>query len=90
LAAYTSCNEADHSLVIKAHDKMALLAKIINETKNKYEKEVRIKDIRLMIQHLKDKTNVITAICTLQQQHNRLSLYSNNNSCFFNYNNTKL
>ncbi|XP_060867476.1 pleckstrin homology domain-containing family G member 1-like [Metopolophium dirhodum] len=58
LAAYTSYNETDHSLVIKAHDKMVLLAKIINETKNKYEKEGRIKDIRLMIQHLKDKTNV--------------------------------
>jgi len=38
---------------------MVLLAKIINETKNKYEKEGRIKDIRLMMQHLKDKTNVI-------------------------------
>jgi len=43
---------------------MVLLAKIINETKNKYEKEGRVKDIRLMIQHLKDKTNVITAICS--------------------------
>lgn len=59
---------------------MVLLAKIINETKNKYEKEGRIKDIRLMIQHLKDKTNVITAVCTLQ--HNRLSLYSNYNYLF--------
>jgi len=59
---------------------MVLLAKIINETKNKYEKEVRIKDIRLMIQHLKDKTNVITAVCTLQ--YNRLTLYSNNNYLF--------
>ncbi|KAL5242624.1 hypothetical protein ACI65C_010034 [Semiaphis heraclei] len=58
LAAYTSCNETDQSVVVKAHDKMVLLAKIINETKNKYEKEGRVKDIRLMIQHLKDKTNV--------------------------------
>jgi len=68
---------------------MVILAKIIDETKNKYEKEGRIKDIRLMMKHiLKDKTNVITIVCTLY--HNRLSLYSNNNSCFVNYNNTKL
>ncbi|XP_026804708.1 pleckstrin homology domain-containing family G member 1-like [Rhopalosiphum maidis] len=60
LAAYTSYNETDHSLVVKAHDKMVILAKVIDETKNKYEKEGRIKDIRLMIKHLnlKDKTNV--------------------------------
>jgi len=44
---------------------MVLLAKIINETKNKYEKEGRVKDIRLMIQHLKDKTNVITLITAI-------------------------
>jgi len=68
---------------------MVILAKIIDETKNKYEKEGRIKDIRLMMKHiLKDKTNVITTVCTLK--HNRLSLYSNNNLCFVNHNNTKL
>lgn len=61
---------------------MVILAKVIDETKNKYEKEGRIKDIRLMIKHLnlKDKTNVITTVCTLQ--HSRLSLYSNNNYLF--------
>lgn len=65
LAAYTSYNENDHSLVVKAYDKMVILAKIIDETKNKYEKEGRIKDIRLMMKHiLKDKTNVITTVCT--------------------------
>ncbi|XP_027853515.2 pleckstrin homology domain-containing family G member 1-like isoform X6 [Aphis gossypii] len=59
LAAYTSYNENDHSIVVKAYDKMVILAKIIDETKNKYEKEGRIKDIRLMMKHiLKDKTNV--------------------------------
>jgi len=48
---------------------MVLLAKIIDETKNKYEKEGRIKEIRLMIKHLKDKTNVITAVCNIKDGH---------------------
>lgn len=45
---------------MKAHDKMVLLAKIIDETKNNYEKGGRIKKLQLMIKHWKDKTNVIT------------------------------
>lgn len=48
---------------------MILLAKIIDETKNKYEKGGRIKEIRLMIKHLKDKTNVITAVCSIKDSH---------------------
>lgn len=39
---------------------MVLLAKIIDETKNKYEKGGRVNNMRLMIKHWKDKTNVIT------------------------------
>lgn len=49
---------SDHALVIRAHDKMVLLAKIIDETKNKYEKESHIKKMRQMIKRWKDKTNV--------------------------------
>lgn len=39
---------------------MVLLAKIIDETKNKYEEACRIEKIQLMIKYWKDKTNVIT------------------------------
>lgn len=39
---------------------MVLLAKIIDETKNKYEKAGRIEKIQLMIKYWKNKTNVIT------------------------------
>lgn len=38
---------------------MVLLVKIIDETKNKYEKGGRVKMMRLMINHWKSKSNVI-------------------------------
>jgi len=38
---------------------MVLLAKIIDETKNKYEKGGRVKKMQLMIKHWKDTSNVI-------------------------------
>lgn len=44
---------------------MVLLAKIIDETKNNYEKGDRVKKMRLMIKHWKDKTNVINAACRM-------------------------
>jgi hypothetical protein len=41
---------------------MILLVKIIDETKNKYEKTGRIEKIQLMIKYWKDKTNVIYCV----------------------------
>jgi len=41
---------------------MVLLAKIINETKNKYEKASHVKKIRMMIKYWKDKRNVYALI----------------------------
>ncbi|VVC37418.1 Hypothetical protein CINCED_3A016938 [Cinara cedri] len=58
LAAYTSEDEADHALVTKAYNKMVLLAKIIDETKNKYEKGGRVKMMRSIINQWKNKSNV--------------------------------
>jgi len=62
LAAFTTESASEHALVKKAHDKMVLLAKIINETKNKYEKENYVKKMRLMIKRWRDKKNVLTPI----------------------------
>lgn len=42
---------------------MVLLAKIIDETKNKYEKGSRIKKMRQMIKCWKEKTNVLNTMC---------------------------
>lgn len=38
---------------------MVVLTKIIDETKNNYERGDRVRQIRLMIKRWKDKTNVI-------------------------------
>lgn len=51
-------DETDLALVKKAYSKMVLLAKIIDETKYKYEKGSRVKKMQIMIKHWKDKINV--------------------------------
>lgn len=63
-------NATDHALAMRAHDKMVLLAKIIDETKNKHEMGGRVKKMQSMIKHWKNKTNVITAAYNRRYDHN--------------------
>ncbi|XP_050442600.1 pleckstrin homology domain-containing family G member 1-like isoform X1 [Adelges cooleyi] len=58
LAMYTPGNTSERLLVSKAHGKMTLLARIIDETKNKFEKGGRIKEMQQLMKQWQDRTNI--------------------------------
>ncbi|XP_050548799.1 pleckstrin homology domain-containing family G member 1-like [Daktulosphaira vitifoliae] len=58
LVMYTAKKSPDYVLVCRAHYKMTLLAKIIDETRHKFEKGDRIKKMQQLMKQWKERTNV--------------------------------
>lgn len=82
----------DYAPAVKAYNKMVILTKIIDETKNNYERGDRVRQIRLMIKRWKDKTNVIYTYKNKKRKRiyrrNRFEIIivsKNNPATYFNY-----